>query len=106
VGNRVRCPPRAVRRGRRSAARPGLLRARSLLTRRGELTAGRRPAVQGCPAAGVPEALVRVLRYRSSERGTGSRQQLVEDVRVEGPTPRILEEVSSEIDRVQLARGE
>lgn len=49
---------------------------------------------------------MRVLRYRSSERGTGSRQQLVEDVRVEGPTPRILEEVSSEIDRVQLARGE
>lgn len=81
-----------------------VLRARNLLTRRGELTAAAVLLFGEAPQQEFPDALVRVLRYRGSERGTGSRQQLVEDVRVEGPIPRILEEASSEIERVQPAR--
>jgi ATP-dependent DNA helicase RecG len=63
-----------------------LLRARGLSTD-GELT------VAGCllfasfPQEFLPEAFVRVLRWRGHERGTGARQQLLEDVKVEGPIP-------------------
>lgn len=42
------------------------------------------------PQGALPEAFVRVLRYRGTERGTGSRQQLLEDSRFEGPIPTIL----------------
>ena len=64
----------------------GLLVARGL-ARAGELT------IAGCllfgkaPQAHLPEAYVRVLRYQGRERGTGSRQQLIEDERLEGPLP-------------------
>lgn len=64
----------------------GLLNARGL-ARDGVLT------IAGCllfakhPQVVLPEAYIRVLRYRGKERGTGSRQQLVEDIRVEGPLP-------------------
>lgn len=63
-----------------------LLGARGL-ARDGVLT------IAGCllfaqhPQAALPEAYIRVLRYRGKERGTGSRQQLVEDRRIEGPLP-------------------
>jgi ATP-dependent DNA helicase RecG len=62
----------------------GLLVARGL-ARDGELT------IAGCllfgrnPQASFPEAHVRVIRYRGRERGTGSRQQLMHDERLEGP---------------------
>ncbi len=52
--------------------------------------------VAGCllfaehPQRWFPEALVRVLRYRGRERGTGARQQLLSDDRFEGPIPRVL----------------
>ncbi|HEX8102200.1 MAG TPA: ATP-binding protein [Solirubrobacteraceae bacterium] len=64
----------------------GLLSARGLARDDG-LT------VAGCllfaaePQRIFPEAYVRVLRYRGRERGTGSRQQLLEDHRIEGPLP-------------------
>jgi len=44
------------------------------------------------PQGRYPEAIVRVLRYRGSERGAGSRQQLLDDVRCEGPIPHLLQE--------------
>lgn len=37
------------------------------------------------PGAELPEAHVRVLRYREQQRGAGRRQQVTEDLRVEGP---------------------
>lgn len=64
----------------------GLLEARGLST-------GESLTVAGCllfadfPQRFFPEALVRVVRYRGRERGTGERQQVVEDIRVEGPLP-------------------
>lgn len=66
--------------------RDGLLIARGL-ARDGVLT------IAGCllfarqPQGILPEAYVRVLRYRGRERGTGPRQQLLDDHRVEGPLP-------------------
>lgn len=39
------------------------------------------------PQAVLPEAYVRVLRYAGRDRGTGSRQQLLADHRIEGPLP-------------------
>lgn len=43
------------------------------------------------PQAELPEAHVRVLRYRGVVRDTGRRQQIVEDVRIEGPLPTQIE---------------
>lgn len=66
--------------------------------------------VAGCllfarqPQTFMPEALVRVLRYRGRERGTGARQQLLDDIRVEGPIPTQLINAREEIKRLQPAR--
>lgn len=80
-----------------------LLRARGLSTAT-ELT------VAGCllfaivPQAFFPEAFLRVIRYRGRERGTGARQQLTEDVRIEGPIPKQLPEARDHIKRLQPIR--
>lgn len=67
---------------------PGrLLAARGLLTLRGEQTAASVLLFAHQPQHWLPEAYVRVLRYRGRARGTGSRQELLDDVRVEGPIP-------------------
>lgn len=64
-----------------------LLEARGM-ARQGQLTVAGALLFADNAGAIFPEAHLRVLRYRGSERGTGSRQQLVEDIRVEGPLPR------------------
>jgi ATP-dependent DNA helicase RecG len=56
------------------------------------------------PQRHLPEAFVRVLRYRGRERGTGARQQLIEDVRVEGPIPRQLRKAQGAISGLQPVR--
>jgi ATP-dependent DNA helicase RecG len=63
-----------------------LLRAR-------ELASDDHLTVAGCllfaedPQRFLPEAYIRVVRYRGKDRGTGSRQQILDDIRVEGPLP-------------------
>jgi ATP-dependent DNA helicase RecG len=42
------------------------------------------------PQAFLPESFIRVLRYAGSERGTGARQRLIRDEKVEGPIARQL----------------
>jgi len=80
-----------------------LLRARGLAVD-DELT------VAGCllfaetPQALFPEAFIRVLRYRGRERGSGARQQLVEDVKLEGPIPKQLADARGQIKRLQPTR--
>lgn len=64
-----------------------LLAARGLLTSSGEATIAAVLLFATHPQAWFPEASVRVLRYRGTERGSGSRQELLKDVRVEGPLP-------------------
>lgn len=56
------------------------------------------------PQAVLPEAYVRVLRYRGRERGTGSRQQLIEDQRIEGPLPAQIVQAQDLIRRLQPKR--
>lgn len=80
-----------------------LLRARGLAND-DELT------IAGCllfaeaPQAILPEAFIRVLRYRGRERGSGTRQQLIEDIRLEGPIPRQLSDAREQIERLQPTR--
>ena len=80
-----------------------LLHARGLAND-GELT------IAGCllfaeaPQAFQPEAFIRVLRYRGRERGTGARQQLIEDIRFEGPIPRQLSGAKEAVVRLQPTR--
>ncbi len=52
----------------------------------------------------LPETFVRVLRYRGRERGSGARQQLLEDIHVEGPIPHQLFKAREAIQRLQPVR--
>lgn len=58
----------------------------------------------GFPQRFLPEAFVRVVRYRGRERGTGERQQVVEDVRSEGPLPAQMLEARDHVKRLQPVR--
>lgn len=80
-----------------------LLRARGL-AREDRLTVAGCLLFAECPQAFFPEAYLRVLRYRGNERGSGARQQLIEDVRVEGPIPRQLLEAKRHVERLQPVR--
>lgn len=81
-----------------------LLRARGLAARGGELTIAGLLLFAREPQAVLPEAFVRILRYRGRERGTGAGQQLLEDVRIEGPIPLQLREARGVIQRLQPVR--
>lgn len=80
-----------------------LLRARGLAVD-DELT------IAGCllfadmPQSVLPQALIRVLRYRGRERGSGARQQLIEDIRLEGPIPAQLQAAREQVARLQPTR--
>jgi ATP-dependent DNA helicase RecG len=56
------------------------------------------------PQAFLPEAFIRVLRYRGYERGSGVRQQLIDDVRLEGPIPQQLADARTQVQRLQPTR--
>lgn len=64
-----------------------LLRARNLLTNNGKVTTAAVLLFGTNPQGWLPEAYVRVLRYQGTERGSGARQHLVQDVIIEGPIP-------------------
>lgn len=81
----------------------GLLRARGLATD-DELTIAGSLLFSNMPQSHFPEALIRVLRYRGRERGTGARQQLTEDVKIEGPIPRQLLEAKDHVAHLQPRR--
>ncbi len=81
-----------------------LLRARGLAGRGGGLTIAGLLLFAREPQAILPEAFVRVLRYRGRERGTGAAQQLLEDVRIDGPVPHQLRAAQRVIERRQPRR--
>lgn len=80
-----------------------------LLQARG-LARDRSLTVAGCllfarePQEFQPEAYVRVLRYRGTERGAGARQQLIADERCDGPIPRQLIDARNAIQELQPTR--
>jgi len=69
-----------------------LLSARGLIDRDGRITIAAVLLFALEPQRWFPQAFVRVLRYRGSERGVGARQQLLSDVRVEGPIFQMIDE--------------
>jgi ATP-dependent DNA helicase RecG len=80
----------------------GLLQARGLMTE-GQLTVAGTLLFASHPQRFVPEAFIRVLRYRGRSRGTGARQELVRDEIAEGPIPHQLIEVRERV-RVEQPR--
>jgi ATP-dependent DNA helicase RecG len=64
-----------------------LLRARGLIDRRDHFTLAAVLLFTRHPQRWAPEASIRILRYHGTRRGTGARQQLLEDVRIDGPIP-------------------
>ena len=87
-----------------------LLAARGLRSRHGQLTVAAVLLLAHEPQRWLPEANIRVLRYRGTERGTGARQQLISDERIDGPIPTQLARARDEIaarlpKRRALGRG-
>ena len=80
-----------------------LLRARGLASA-DELTIAGGLLFATLPQRFLPEAFIRVVRYRGRERGTGSRQQVIEDVRVEGPLPSQMLGAREHVRRLQPVR--
>jgi ATP-dependent DNA helicase RecG len=81
-----------------------LLRARGLVARGGRSSVGALLLFGSNPLAEIPEAYVRILRYRGSDRGTGRRQQIIEDLRIEGPLPKQIRDGQQEIARLMPTR--
>ena len=49
------------------------------------------------PEVELPSAQVRICRFQGTHRGSGSRQNLLGDVRIEGPIPRLLTEAREQV---------
>lgn len=83
-----------------------LLGARSLLDRGGNLTNAAYLLFGKHPQDVFPQAHIRILRFLTTERGTGARLGLDDagDVRVEGPIPRAIQEARREIDKLMPKR--
>lgn len=67
-----------------------LLRARGLAAENSRLTIGGVLLFAEHPQRVLPEAFIRVLHYSGNERGTGARQRLIRDEKIEGPIARQL----------------
>ncbi|GAA1994739.1 ATP-binding protein [Amycolatopsis minnesotensis] len=80
----------------------GILQARSLRTRKGEVTNGGYLLFGRTPGDLFPEAYVRVLRFLDTERGTGAGLNVEEgaDLRIEGPIPHVVQRASMEIEKL------
>lgn len=77
-----------------------MMRARNLLTRDGEITNAAYLLFGQHPQDVFPGAQVRIIRYLSTERGTGARLSLEAgtDRRIEGPIPRSITEATGAVD--------
>lgn len=78
----------------------GMLRARSLLTHDGQVTVAGYLLLAPSPQELMPHAHVRLLRFLTSDPGSGSRQTLAEggDVRIEGSIPDVIERAAALIE--------
>lgn len=80
------------------------MRGFGLLTRDGDVTNAAYLLFAPTPQDRFPEAYVRVLRYRGSERGAGVRQQLSDDVRCHGPLPAMIDKAIDTVRVLQPGR--
>lgn len=86
------------------------LKARHLLTRDDKVTVAAELLFGKNPQESFPNALVRVIKFDSNDRTTGSRQQISHDRRFEGRIPEILAAASEDIRQIlpshkQLSSG-
>ncbi|NNG20560.1 helix-turn-helix domain-containing protein [Naumannella sp. ID2617S] len=83
-----------------------VLAARSLLTPKGHLTNAAYLLFHPRPHENFPQAYIRIIRFLSSERGTGKRLGVEDDsdVRIEGPIPSALHRADKEIQRLIFKR--
>jgi ATP-dependent DNA helicase RecG len=86
----------------RASSVTSLLLARNLLTRSGEITNAAYLLFGKHPQDVFPHAQVRVVRFLSTDRGTGARLALEEgtDRRAEGPIPRCVTDAAAIIDEL------
>jgi len=84
-----------------------LLRNRGLMTADDRVTTAGYLLFAANPAERLPQAVIRVIRYRTSERGTGMNLNIDvgHDARVEGSIPRAINEARELIDRWQPRRN-
>ncbi|GAA2099173.1 MULTISPECIES: ATP-binding protein [Brevibacterium] len=77
-----------------------LLRSRGLLDRQGAPTIAAALLFHPHPQIALPHAQVRILRYLSDERGSGTSLSLAEDgdTRIEGPLPSLIDRAAQTID--------
>lgn len=89
-----------------AASADSILQARSLLRRDGALTNAGYLLFADHPQQAFPEAYVRVLKFLSTERGSGSRLSLDDDAdfKIEGPLPVVIEKAAETIDRLAPKR--
>lgn len=75
-----------------SGSNTQLLRNRGLLTNDGTVTTGGYLLFAAHPSELLPQAVIRIVRYRSVQRGTGSQLNTESgyDARVEGPIPQAI----------------
>lgn len=85
---------------------PQLLHARSLLTQQDAVTVAAALLFAKTPQTSLPHAEVRLLKYATKERGTGTRQSLLEghDVRLGGSIPQMIREAIKILDTWVPAR--
>lgn len=93
-----------------SSSAEEMLRARDLVTRRGELTVAATLLFDARPQREFPSAFVRVIRYDRDERGVGADMSLIDEARIDGPLPDQIEHAAEQIDawvptRQQLAQS-
>lgn len=83
-----------------AATTDGMLTARDLLTRDGRLTVAGWMLFAPRPQSLFPSAVVRILRYADTERGTGSSMTLYQggDLRCEGSIPRQIMQAAAAIE--------
>ncbi len=79
-----------------------LLSARSLLTTKGDLTNGGYLLFAAHPQQLFPQAYIRVIKFLTSQRGTGARLGVQEgaDVRIEGPIPTAIQQAAHAISEL------
>lgn len=87
-----------------ASSRKRLLRARGLLNADDKLNVAGWLLFARHPQSEFPEAFIRILRYRGTERGAGARQRIASDERCEGPIPSLLTEAHERIRAVQPTR--
>lgn len=81
-----------------------LLKARSLMLGDGRITNAGYLLFAKNPAERLPHAQVRVIRHRSTIRGTGATLNIEGDERIEGPIPHVIDAAAAVVERWQPTR--